>query len=73
MKQCICGREPKILKGMRDRGLHPEEPWLRYSCFNNYDGHVVAAPIARAKYLGWDHDTPELILMAEDNWNSFLP
>ncbi len=73
MKPCFCGKMPELVKGMRDRGIHPEEPWLRYSCSKNLDGHILMAPTARAKYLGWSHNTPELIQMAEDNWNKFLP
>jgi hypothetical protein len=72
IKPCLCGHMPKLLKGARDRDLHPEVPRLRYSCGVNRDSHVVCGPWVEAPYLGWTHDHPDLLIAAEESWNRFI-
>lgn len=73
LKNCICGKQPEKVVGWRDRGLHPELPWIKYSCTKNRDGHIVVGPVADCPYLGWDENHPELIAEAERLWNEFIP
>jgi hypothetical protein len=69
---CTCGKVPEKVTGWKDRDLHPDTPWMRYSCRNNLDGHLVVGPTAHADYLGWDLETPELKQKAERLWNEFI-
>jgi hypothetical protein len=73
LKLCpICKREPKLLKGVRDRGpQHTDMMQLRYSCAEGLNGHVLASQWVEGD-LGMSHDNPVLISKAVDTWNSMV-